>query len=133
MLPFALSMSLLFDGSVHDEFLPGRALQSKVRSLLTKAIWRSHLDTGRWAFDVPHFVHPSLYLLLNFLASPKLLSLEDAQFLRGGPILRSLGVVQRLIDLSRDPQAVQHYRELSGYRHYGAFSGILACCAPDDL
>ena len=127
-------MSLLFGGSVHDEFLPGRALQSKVRSLLTKAIWRSHLDTGRWAFDVPHFVHPSLYLLLNFFASPKLLSLERMQqFLRGGPILRSLGVVQRLIDLSRDPQAVQHYRELSGYRHYGAFSGILACCAPDDL
>jgi hypothetical protein len=132
MLPFALSMSLLSGGSVHDEFLPGWALRSKVRSLLTKAIWRSHLDTGRWAFDVPHFVH-HIDLLLNFLASPKLLFLEDAQFLRGGPILRSLGVVQRLIDLSRDPQAVQHYRELSGYRHYGAFSGILACCTPDHL
>jgi hypothetical protein len=32
-LPFALSLSLLFGGSVHDGFRPGRTLQSKVRPL----------------------------------------------------------------------------------------------------
>jgi hypothetical protein len=32
-LPFALSVNLLFGGSVHDGFRPGRALQSKVRPL----------------------------------------------------------------------------------------------------
>src|SRR5215211_8768894 len=32
-LPFALSLNLLFGGSVHDGFRPGRALQSKVRPL----------------------------------------------------------------------------------------------------
>jgi hypothetical protein len=32
-LPFALSVNLLFGGSVHDGFHPGRALQSKVRPL----------------------------------------------------------------------------------------------------
>jgi hypothetical protein len=32
-LPFALSVNVLFGGSVHDGFRPGRALQSKVRPL----------------------------------------------------------------------------------------------------
>ena len=44
-LPFALSVNLLFGGSVHDGFRPGRALQSKsAASVSTRAIWRSHRD-----------------------------------------------------------------------------------------
>src|SRR5215207_8235864 len=47
MLPFALSLSLLFGGSLGARWVSSgvKALQSKVRPLLTRAIWRSHLYT----------------------------------------------------------------------------------------
>ena len=58
MLPFALSLSLLFGGSLGARWVSSgvKALQSKVRPLLTRAIWRSHLYTPALGRSLDVFV-----------------------------------------------------------------------------
>jgi hypothetical protein len=63
-----------------------------------------------------------------------LTAVENTELLKQlDPLVAPPGVVERLLDFAGDPQVVKQHRKFASYRHYGAFSSILGCCAPSDL
>src|SRR5215213_4051441 len=119
------------DDPVHDmSFLRTRLLQSKVRSLLrTKAICALTSKPGtsdaiRW---LP-FGRSSLSALRRisvgrFGLSSYLLSLNP----------QTPGIVQRFVELPRDPQAMKQHGEFSSHRHHCPLFGILGTTLCDLL
>jgi hypothetical protein len=92
-LPFALSLNLLFGGSVHDGFRPGRALQSKVRPLSRlEPFGEVTATTGPRAFSRcvrRCFVHLGVGSFLRTIPTPLPQPLHRTQ--RAPQAARSLG------------------------------------------
>src|SRR5215211_5373476 len=76
---------------------------------------RSEARSGKRSRDLPTFRDLALdhHLLFNFYPAPSLLSL----FLPKPLYPRTCGVVERIVELFTNPQAVQKHRELSGHGH----------------
>jgi hypothetical protein len=138
MLLSALSVSPLFGDSVHrmrSVFSSKKALQSSDRSLLSRVdqvrncavAFRSEARSGKSSRGLRHFTLGSLLLcawgsppLFIFAAPSPLLSLSRLLF------LAPMRVVERIVDLCRDPEAVQEHRELPRYGHSRSFLGVLS-------
>lgn len=135
-LLFALRLSPLRAASVHDEVLKlsGRRChlliglsfgvdQGSSRSHRTRggdrASPRSSLLLRSLELSISGH-HPPFTRREVSLASPLSCSVREA-----------VSVVEWLIDLPGDPQAMQERRELAGHGHHGPFLGVLAAALGD--